>query len=41
MSEKKAEEFERLVQAHQTTLYRIAYRLTGNRDDAEDLPKIC
>jgi RNA polymerase sigma-70 factor (ECF subfamily) len=31
------EEFEKLVQAHRDALYRIAYRLTGNRDDAEDL----
>jgi RNA polymerase sigma-70 factor (ECF subfamily) len=31
------EEFEKLVKAHRDDLYRIAYRLTGNRDDAEDL----
>jgi RNA polymerase sigma-70 factor (ECF subfamily) len=31
------EEFEKLVKAHRDALYRIAYRLTGNRDDAEDL----
>ncbi len=37
MSDKRAEEFERLVRTHQSALYRIAYRLTGNRDDAEDL----
>lgn len=37
MSEKRAEEFERLVRTHQSALYRVAYRLTGNRDDAEDL----
>jgi RNA polymerase sigma-70 factor (ECF subfamily) len=37
MSEKRAKEFERLVRTHQSALYRVAYRLTGNRDDAEDL----
>ncbi|MFA0757281.1 MAG: hypothetical protein YPKNTGVA_002814 [Candidatus Fervidibacter sp.] len=37
MSEKRAEEFERLVRTHQSALYRVAYRLAGNRDDAEDL----
>ena len=37
MSEKRAEEFERSVRTHQSALYRVAYRLTGNRDDAEDL----
>jgi RNA polymerase sigma-70 factor, ECF subfamily len=31
------EEFEKLVKANRDALYRIAYRLTGNRDDAEDL----
>ena len=31
------EEFEKLVKANRDDLYRIAYRLTGNRDDAEDL----
>ena len=29
--------FEELVQRHQTQIYRVAYRLTGNHDDAEDL----
>lgn len=33
----RATEFERLIEANQEALYRIAYRLTGNRDDAEDL----
>jgi RNA polymerase sigma-70 factor (ECF subfamily) len=31
------ESFEKLVRAHQDRLYACAYRLTGNRDDAEDL----
>jgi RNA polymerase sigma-70 factor, ECF subfamily len=29
--------FEELVQRHQTQIYRVAYRLTGNHDEAEDL----
>lgn len=29
--------FEELVQRHQSQIYRVAYRLTGNHDDAEDL----
>ena len=29
--------FEELVLRHQTRIYRVAYRLTGNHDDAEDL----
>ncbi len=29
--------FEELVVRHQTQIYRVAYRLTGNHDDAEDL----
>jgi len=29
--------FEELVQRHQTQIYRVAYRFTGNHDDAEDL----
>jgi len=29
--------FEELVLRHQTQIYRVAYRLTGNHDDAEDL----
>jgi RNA polymerase sigma-70 factor (ECF subfamily) len=29
--------FEELVQRHQTKIYRVAYRLTGNHNDAEDL----
>jgi RNA polymerase sigma-70 factor (ECF subfamily) len=29
--------FEELVQRHGTQIYRVAYRLTGNHDDAEDL----
>ncbi|MFN3420597.1 MAG: RNA polymerase sigma factor [Armatimonadota bacterium] len=33
----KADEFEQLVKLNRENLYRIAYRLTGNRDDAEDL----
>lgn len=31
------EPFERLVRTHQDRLFACAYRLTGNRDDAEDL----
>jgi RNA polymerase sigma-70 factor (ECF subfamily) len=31
------EEFEKLVKANRDALYRIAYRLTGKREDAEDL----
>jgi RNA polymerase sigma-70 factor (ECF subfamily) len=31
------EVFEALLRAHQDRLYAAAYRLTGNRDDAEDL----
>src|SRR5215470_17970892 len=30
-------EFERLVERTQRQAYNVAYRLTGNRDDAEDL----
>lgn len=29
--------FEELVQRHQAQIYRVAYRLAGNHDDAEDL----
>lgn len=29
--------FEELLQRHLRQIYRVAYRLTGNRDDAEDL----
>jgi RNA polymerase sigma-70 factor (ECF subfamily) len=29
--------FEELVERHQSQIYRVAYRLTGNHDDAEDL----
>ena len=29
--------FEELVQRHRTQIYRVAYRLAGNPDDAEDL----
>jgi RNA polymerase sigma-70 factor (ECF subfamily) len=29
--------FEELVQRHQAQIYRVAYRLTGNHDEAEDL----
>ena len=36
MDEKTAK-FEKLVELNREALYRIAYRLTGNRDDAEDL----
>lgn len=31
------ERFESLVREHQVTLYRAAYRLTGNHEDAQDL----
>jgi RNA polymerase sigma-70 factor (ECF subfamily) len=30
-------DFEALVAAHQAGIYRLGYRFTGNRDDAEDL----
>ena len=30
-------QFEQLLQPHLKQLYRLAYRFTGNRDDAEDL----
>lgn len=33
----KIAEFESLIEANREALYRIAYRLAGNRDDAEDL----
>ncbi len=33
----RTDEFEKLVKANREDLYRIAYRLTGSRDDAEDL----
>ena len=29
--------FETLMRSHQDQLYRVAYRMTGNPDDAEDL----
>jgi RNA polymerase sigma-70 factor (ECF subfamily) len=32
-----ADDFQVLVAAHRAGLWRVAYRLTGNRDDAEDL----
>ncbi|WP_233199029.1 MULTISPECIES: RNA polymerase sigma factor [Pirellulaceae] len=32
-----AEQFHRLVDQHGPTLYRVAYRLMGNRHDAEDV----
>lgn len=35
--DEKIAEFEKLVELNREELYRIAYRLTGNRDDAEDL----
>jgi RNA polymerase sigma-70 factor (ECF subfamily) len=31
------DDFQALVAAHQAGIYRLGYRLTGNRDDAEDL----
>ena len=33
----RLEAFEELVLRHQTQIYRVAYRFTGNHDDAEDL----
>lgn len=30
-------EFERLIREHEAVLYRLAYRMTGNHDDAQDL----
>lgn len=36
MSE-SAEQWDRIVAAHSSQVYRLAYRLTGNRPDAEDL----
>ena len=29
--------FEKLVRQHETSIFRLAYRLTGNHEDAEDL----
>src|SRR5689334_6389272 len=29
--------FEDLIRQHQASIYRVAYRLTGNHEDAEDL----
>jgi RNA polymerase sigma-70 factor (ECF subfamily) len=37
LSPRSHEPFERLVRTHQDRLFACAYRLTGNRDDAEDL----
>jgi RNA polymerase sigma-70 factor (ECF subfamily) len=31
------DDFQALVAAHKSGIFRLAYRLTGNRDDAEDL----
>ncbi|HLV81365.1 MAG TPA: sigma factor, partial [Chthonomonadaceae bacterium] len=31
------EEFEKLIERTQRQAYNMAYRMTGNRDDAEDL----
>ncbi len=36
-SEEAVERFERLVQEHEASIYRVAYRLCGHRDEAEDL----
>jgi DNA-directed RNA polymerase specialized sigma subunit, sigma24 homolog len=33
----REKQFEEAVQPYLTTLYRFAYRLTGRREDAEDL----
>lgn len=33
----RLEDFQALIAGYQAAIYRIAYRLTGNRDDAEDL----
>jgi RNA polymerase sigma-70 factor (ECF subfamily) len=35
--EASLEVFEELVRKHESSIYRVAYRLSGNRDDAEDL----
>jgi len=35
--ENLARDFQALVARHQAPMYRVAYRLAGNRDDAEDL----
>ena len=37
MSRTEHAEFARLIEPHLASLYRAAYRLTGNRPDAEDL----
>ena len=37
MVDSNAEQFDFLVRAHVTALYRYAYRLTGDVDQAEDL----
>ena len=36
-SKKEAEDFESLLRPHLEYLYRISYRFTGSREDAEDL----
>src|SRR5260221_12818082 len=33
----RASSFEALVRVHQASIYRVAYRLCGDRDEAEDL----
>jgi RNA polymerase sigma-70 factor (ECF subfamily) len=33
----KLQDFQALVSSYREAVYRVAYRLTGNRDDAEDL----
>jgi len=35
--EKSHSAFEELVRRHEASIYRVAYRLTGNHEDAEDL----
>jgi len=37
LSPRNQDAFEKLARAHQDRLFACAYRLTGNRDDAEDL----
>ena len=34
---KRIDSFEQLALPHMTFIYRVAYRLSGNREDAEDL----
>src|SRR5436190_10462332 len=37
LSKSDADRFEALVREHQASIYRVAYRLCGSREDTEDL----